>query len=414
MNFKNKIKFFLFLLLFIFIFGIVNSVYKSEARKYQWYQFKNFSNDTFDIIYAGNSHSFMGVMPKVIEDLLGLSGYDLGISAEELKTTYYGLKEMYQTQSPKYVVLETYVIELNMTDIKGYYFGFTDSIKFDQNVLKVVLDSYSLNDVYQYYPFVRTHAKIWKSPEITFDLLNNYFVPNENYDLIRFYQTNGFEKNDSQIRIEEINNVPLDNPVIITEMDQQTTYYLEQIIQLCEENGSELILLTMPSMYNLIPEEGVELDYSDIATRYALKYIKIPNDSYSLIHFSDYSHLTEFGSLKATLTLAEELSNIINIKYPIEKMNQYKQMLVDNYRVEKIDSLNYKIIINSNQENFSDNLITSIFKLNGQISGNWIKDDINNEIYFNNIGNGEYRVRIQITNPKIDFSISQNLFLEIP
>jgi hypothetical protein len=390
----------------------VNSVYKSEARKYQWYQFKNFPNDTFDIIYAGNSHSFMGVMPKVIEDLLGLSGYDLGISAEELKTTYYGLKEMYQTQSPKYVVLETYVIELNMTDIKGYYFGFTDSIKFDQNVLKVVLDSYSLNDVYQYYPFVRTHAKIWKSPEVTFDLLNNYFLPNENYDLIRFYQTNGFEKNDSQIRISEIENLPQDFPIRITEMDSQTTYYFEKIIDLCHQNGSKLILLTMPGMKNIILKEGVDLDYAAIAEKYQLDYIELPNDFYSTLHYSDYTHLTEFGALKATLDIVQELSKILNLQYSDQLFNQYSQMVVANYNFIKIDEEVYLLELLSDHNNFSSNTVTSLFKLDGRLAGSWSKN--NNQFYFFDIGTGEYRTRIEIYNPNIDFKISQNVFVNIP
>ena len=136
----------------------------------------------------------------------------------------------------------------------------------------VTLDSYSLDNAHQYFPFVRTHAKIWKSPEYTFDLIKNYYVSKDNYELIRFYQTNGFEKNDSQIRISKLQNLPQDFPIKITEMDSQRQHIMfEKIVDLCNQKGSMGMLLTMPGMKKIILKEGVNLDYASFAVKYALR-----------------------------------------------------------------------------------------------------------------------------------------------
>ena len=114
---KLFIKFISFVLVTCLCVSVVN-----EWLKPQYYYndvwpstntFKDFyklEKNSVDVLFFGSSHAVSSLNPQVIYDTYGITSYNLGSEQQSLVVTYYWLREALKYQSPKAVVIDTYMI----------------------------------------------------------------------------------------------------------------------------------------------------------------------------------------------------------------------------------------------------------------------------------------------------------------
>lgn len=118
---KNKgrlaIKFITFVLAASFCVGMVNEWLKPKYYYNQTWPatntFKDFydlKKDTVDVLFLGSSHAMCSFNPQVLYDTYGITSYNLGSEQQSIVVSYYWLREALKYQSPKAVVLDTYML----------------------------------------------------------------------------------------------------------------------------------------------------------------------------------------------------------------------------------------------------------------------------------------------------------------
>ena len=70
--------------------------------------FYQMEENSIDVIFLGSSHSATTFIPQTVYDTNGITSYNLSCEQQSLLTSYYWLKEVYQYQSPKVVVLDIF------------------------------------------------------------------------------------------------------------------------------------------------------------------------------------------------------------------------------------------------------------------------------------------------------------------
>lgn len=118
---KNKaklaIKFISFVLVTCVCVGLVNEWCKPKYYYTQtwpatntYMDFYNLERNSVDVLFFGSSFAVSSFNPQVIYDNYGITSYNLGCEQQSLVITYYWLREALKYQSPKIVVLDTYIL----------------------------------------------------------------------------------------------------------------------------------------------------------------------------------------------------------------------------------------------------------------------------------------------------------------
>ena len=414
---RKQLTLILFLILIISIFLSLHLLFRFDSKRNRWYQFKQLPENSIDILYMGNSHNMQGIIPKVVEDTLGLNGFTLGVPGESIKSTYYELVEALKTQSPTYIGIETYVFDVNMREGDGYIFAFLDSIPFSKNALDVSTLLYSMPQAYNYFPAVRQHSMIWKQPELIPSRIMDY---KQNKDLsdsdFSFYiNSDGYFINDTQIENEKVQTItPLLEPIKQEQINQNTKIYLEKIISLCQKNNIQLFLYTMPEVRDKLGIEHRLLDYQAIANRYNLPYIDIAQEEFSIMHFSDTNHLTQIGSLRATLHILDFIANQYVLSIDKTKEKEYQQLNIDDYKIEEISWQFFHLEFISENGDLEKNDYTYSIDSNGKTFGGRPDGNLKAATIIAFQEKGKYRINITIENPNINYSINHNIIIDLP
>ncbi len=252
-----------------------NDSYVQERNKSRYNILKEKEN-TVDIIVVGDSLSYCSVTPLQLWKDYGMTGYVCGQSGQRIDETYYMLESVYETQTPKLVILET------------------DTLFRSRTMLKAVGEG--LESMSNKYLSILEGHDIWKS------LIFKKQYSTENYKGFTF----------------RCNVVPYTNGDYMHETDQVETIpensriYMDEIIKLCEKHGSKILLLSTPSPlnYNYAKHNGLlayakekGLDYLDLNLRVNEIGINWATDS-----LDNGDHLNCSGSDRLTSYLGEYLN----------------------------------------------------------------------------------------------------------
>ena len=237
--------------------------------------------DTIDVIVVGDSETYSAYSPLQMFKEHGITSYICGTSAQRLCDTVSILETAFETQSPNLIVLET--------NCFFRYAGSTQNADYDV-----------LNDAAKIFPVLKHHNR-WKQ------YLGLAGVSNKEMECLR----KGFKLRTDTIAYE--------GGEWMKETDKRKNFsgmvdeYLEQIYALCEENGTELVLVTTPAPTNWTYAKHNAV--SDWASEKEVKYLdmNLVCDELALDWSNDTrdggNHLNYNGAKKVSAYFGEYLAS---------------------------------------------------------------------------------------------------------
>lgn len=251
---KKKIVTVIKIALFLLLLGVVLLKVSDvlEQKTSRFHRTPVFSQDTpIDVLIIGSSHVKNGVLPYYLWKDYGISSYNFASSGEKIQLSYYTLKDVIKEVNPKVVVLDAYLSPSGTEDGIKMNYGLvheaidymdTDQEKIElSKILSIGRDENAfsfLNNIYAY------HYR-WK------ELDKNDFVE-------RFTIEKGGQFLSGGSAFEEI---PVFEGEISEKVKEGSGYeYLNKIMDLCEENGAQFLLINVP--YVSIDEKAAKRQYT--------------------------------------------------------------------------------------------------------------------------------------------------------
>lgn len=252
------VKFVLFLCITVLCVGAVQELlipkYYYNSSWPTTNTFKNFyklEKDSVDVLILGSSHAASGINPQIIYDEYGITSYNLGSEQQSLVISYYWLREALKYQSPKLVVLDTYLLH----KYKGVYYV-SNGMNCNESAVRKAMDCM------RWSPLKWEAGKVIESLDpsqsaLSFTLPNIryhtrwYDLSEEDYtqaDMLSHGGVKGFTVlggrkpglDDVYLKADEA------EPAEAEPMVDTMELYLDKITELCNKNGIQLILVSIP------------------------------------------------------------------------------------------------------------------------------------------------------------------------
>lgn len=217
---KNVIKSFLFLGILAVLLHIASWVSIQMDRNYN--PRLNHSarsifaepDETIDTLFIGDSNVYSGISPMIIWKDYGFTGYSWGEPSQRITETYEYLKQIYKHQKPKVVFIEPGNVFRDKSDVSNL-----------NSLVKTIIS--------RFFPVITYHKNL------DFHKLRNMKTSRRSI-------TKGFyiRKQIKKPRTIKMRSEKTQERIPVSNVAQ---LYLRKSIELCRENGSEVVLLSVPS-----------------------------------------------------------------------------------------------------------------------------------------------------------------------
>lgn len=319
---KLLVKFVAFVLVTCLCVGMVNEWLKPKYYYNDVYpatntfqDFYRLEKNTVDVLFFGSSHAVCSLNPQVIYDTYGITSYNLATEQQSLVVTYYWLREALKYQSPKAVVIDTYMLH-KFSDNYVY-----NDMNCSEPAVRKAMDNMRLSPLK--WEAAQTIARIDPTQSSL-----SYLLPN-----IRYHSRWTELGEDDFTKSSMVAHGALKGFTIMDGTDDNLTYtpfraedaeavegdikmepsatYLRKTIDLCKEKGIQVILINIPcaesiqryrSTRDFAAECGVPFyDFNEATLYNAIGY----NAAEDLLSHPNY-HGAEKISLYLGNLLAEE------------------------------------------------------------------------------------------------------------
>ena len=280
-------------------------------------------NNEIDILFLGSSHIFTAFNPNIIDSLTNLKSFNLGSNGQIINQTYYNLVEVLKYRNPSTIVLDVNTL-IKETNSSAFIFqnlsgmnlsvnkliSFLNTIKNDRliNIALFTKERFNWKRLKLYYktgfiPGNGVHFLLGQYKKIRWDTEFKNFEYNPNYNI----EYRGYVGKKSNLS-EDSFKTGLKNMIyneVPYNFNIENLKYLNKIINLCEKNKINLILIKSPT----IDYEGLnkyinkEL-ISNYIEKYNIEYYNMTLffDKLGLINndFHNKTHLSINGSEKVS------------------------------------------------------------------------------------------------------------------
>lgn len=263
--------------------------------------FHDMPENTIEVIGYGSSHIWTGMSTMEMYEAYGIGAYNYGCTWQHINTTELFFKDSLRTQSPKVVIIETFLVNdlLIDTDLDGeiYYTRAIPWFEGKREYLKQCFGNDKERYLSYYIPFMQFHENWINLSEGSFK---------ESISFRDFYKTMGFISRDVVVPIE------IGDPATFKqeELSEESLAVLDEIVSICKENDIDIIFYTAPYVGTYA--------YGDAMTQYAEEngciYFNLfeQMDEVGLdcdTDFFDAGHLNDSGSKKVADYLGEYIVN---------------------------------------------------------------------------------------------------------
>jgi hypothetical protein len=301
---KNKsLIFVIFLIVFTvildFAFGkIYESLYFSEESMKNDRLIHSVLGSNEEILIFGSSRALHHYNPKILEDSLGMTAYNVGSGGQNIYFHLALLESTLERYTPKIAILELMYIDFEVTPPQ-----------WDTEKLGTLLPFANQSIASRAAVLLRSDQEKWKLVSgiypfnsMQYNMLRNNFLPYRNH-------VKGF------MPIGRIWNKPIETKEVKTNsIDDSKMLALYSFIETCQRNNIQLFIFVSPHYTELNGESTYTEVSKQLKEKYDISVLNFENDSLFKSHpeyFADPLHLNKAGTEVFT-------------SYVVQSIKQYK------------------------------------------------------------------------------------------
>ena len=247
-----------------------------------------------DVIFVGDCEVYANYTPMEMYREAGITAYVRGTSQQLIWQSYYILKETFEYEKPQAVVFNVNAMRYSEPVSEAYNRLTIDNMKWSDEKLGIIKASMmEEEDFFSYvFPILRYHSR--------FDELTG-----EDFEYLFKEKDNTWNGHLVNKEVNPVESLPAKRPLGDYSFADICWEYLDKMRTLCEENGSEFILVKAPSVYPYWYDE-YDAQIEEYAAEHGLAF-------YNFLDFADdigidYSTDTYDAGLHLNLDGAEKLS----------------------------------------------------------------------------------------------------------
>ncbi len=282
----------LFIGIGLLLYGRISEVLrrKSGMESDMIHSFYDVKEDSLDVLFLGSSHLYYGIQPNVLWREYGIASYDMGSAEQTVASSYFLLKEAFQYQQPKVVVLESYYLWYpDLYDSEARLRQAFDGMRYGKakrEMVDAMLPELGWKEQLTYYlPFLKYHER-WNALE-DYDFHTKPYLRGARIDYT----------------VAEVEDPGL--PEEASDLPVLSLEYLGKIKELCQENNAAFVLVAIPygteaSAERYTYRQGMNLALETWAKEQGIPFRFYQKEEPELIDFAtdfrDQTHLNTEGA----------------------------------------------------------------------------------------------------------------------
>lgn len=265
-----------------------------------------------DVIFLGDCEVYANFSPMELYRNYGMTSYIRGTPQQLIWMSYYVAEETFRYETPRVLVLNVNAMRYSEPVSEAYNRLTIDQMRWSKSKAGIVMASMSEGEQFLSYvfPILRYHSRFDKLTQEDFTYLFQ----------VRDNTFNGFQLH---TEIVPVGSLPVKKVLPDYQFGEICYEYLDKIRLLCEDKGTELILVKAPSLYPYWYDEYDE-QIRDYAAEYGLSFYNFVEKSEEI--GLDFSKDTYDGGYHLNLTgavkLSEYFGNILREEHGIEDHRQ--------------------------------------------------------------------------------------------
>ena len=255
-----------------------------------------------NVIFIGDCEVYANFTPMEMYREQGITAYVRGSSQQLIWQSYYVLKETLEYETPKVVVLNVNAMRYSEPVSEAFHRLTIDKMRWSDEKVGIIRASMMEEETFLSYvfPILRYHSRF---DELTKEDFQYFLRTKDN-------TWNGHLVNQNVLPVESL---PTKRVLADYAFGDICWDYLEQMRQLCVDNGVELILIKAPSVYPYWYEEydAQIQEYADkngLAFYNFLDYVEEIGIDYQLDTYDEGLHLNLSGATKLSKFFANILA----------------------------------------------------------------------------------------------------------
>ena len=248
-----------------------------------------------DVIFIGDCELYENISPAVLWEEYGINSYIRGSAQQLIWQSYYLLEDTLRYEKPQVVVFNVLSMKYNEPQSEAYNRMTLDGMKLSAAKLKSIQASMTKEEnMLEYlFPILRYHSRITelKREDFTYLFRRDKVTHNGYY---------------MRVDVKAAKDVPEGRKLGDYQFGENAYAYLDKMADLCEQEGIELVLVKVPSLYPYWYEEW-DAQMEEYAEMRGLKYYNFLERSEEI--GLDFTKDTYDGGLHLNLSGAEKLSS---------------------------------------------------------------------------------------------------------
>lgn len=285
-----------------------------------------------DVVFVGDCEVYENFSPKVLWEEYGINSYIRGSAQQLIWQSYYLLEDTLRYEKPDVVIFNILSMMYNEPQKEAYNRMTIDGMKWSMSKVKSIQASMTEREEFLDYvfPILRYHSRwnelsgedityIFDTPKVSF---NGYYM---------------------RVDIKPAQNIPEGKILADYRFGENSYYYLDKMVELCEKEGVELIFVKAPSLYPYWYPEWEE-QIEEYAAEHGIRYINFLENTdetgvdFAVDTYDAGLHMNLSGAEKITRYLGEVLSKEVGLedRRGEEKLQQIWEPKIKAYEEEII------------------------------------------------------------------------------
>ncbi|MBR2027919.1 MAG: hypothetical protein IKA10_02865 [Oscillospiraceae bacterium] len=368
-----------FSLIFIYLFNCTYRVlswkegtapYTSAATTL----YEELDEDIVDVLFLGSSHCYSSINNAQLWDEHGIGAFDMVISGQDIASSYYYMREVFKTQSPKLVCVELYGATFENHAVTANIYRNALSFKYSDNFVNAVDAIAPEEEKMDYllkWPIIHTRYR---------ELVKEDFMPASPAYL---------GGNVSETVVTDIGDLTVYSGSETKPLLKSSEEWIQKMVDFAKENNAEICFFIAP--YETDEDTHKQFRYAEQMLKkqnvpvvnFFDKIEEIGLDTHT--DFADEGHTNRYGAEKITAYMGKYLKD--NYTLPDRRGDETYALWEENSTAYEHKIAAEELILSENMEEYFENLsklenCTVIITSNGDCT---VKDtDISG--YFRQLG----------------------------